>query len=163
MVLKLFDRRFAASDRVNWGIDPWTPKVEAEYQEFLRHEDSSGFLHELQSVSDRDDLFDLFDREGEAWDVAQKEAFFDHEMKLLYETEKEVHRRVHELQGRDIPRLLLHVSLLSSSGFQCQGILLEFIPGFSLADLAYHAPRNTASTSERGRGESSTPSETWVS
>ena len=139
-ILKMFDRRFAAGHRETLGIQPWTPRVEAQYQEFIRRGDASKLRQKLQA--DRD----LWDREGDTWDVAQNEAFFDKETRLLYETEKEVYRRADRLQGRDIPRLLLDVDLISSSdtippGFQCPGFLLQFIPGFNLADMATHAPK----------------------
>ncbi|KAL6241042.1 hypothetical protein RBB50_011945 [Rhinocladiella similis] len=139
ILLKLYDRRFVASYRETFGIDPWTPQVETQYQQFVRCGNaSSTFVERLRSDTD------FLDREGETWDVAQNEAFLDHEMWSLYETETEVYRRAHSLQGRDIPRLLHHVSLASPSdatppGFKCPGILLEFIPGFSLADMAGNA------------------------
>lgn len=142
LVLKLFDRRFAAGYRKQLFIDPWTPQIEAQHQKFISDGGASHFLQKLRT----DENF--LDREGDTWTAAEDEAYIDHKIQSLYNAEKEVYQRAHKLQGRDIPRLLLDVALSSSSscsfspGFRCPGILLEFIPGFSLADMADHAPKD---------------------
>lgn len=132
ILLKLYDRRFAASYRETLGIDPWTPQVETQYQQFVRCGDASTFIPKLRSDTN------CLDREGETWDAAQNESFLDYEMWSLYETETGVYRRAHSLQGQEIPRLFLHVRL-TSPGFECPGILLQLVPGFSLADMVHHA------------------------
>lgn len=148
IVLKIFDRRFATQLREDEGILPWTLDIEREYQDFVVSGGASEFIAQLRSRNN------MADEEGEHWTVAQKEAYLHHYMQKLYDAETKVYERVQDIQGRDVPKLLVtltvpgqHLSLNSFKGIDnyinYPGILLEYIQGFKLNELTTHAPRET--------------------
>jgi hypothetical protein len=149
VIFKLYDQRFATQLRKDKQIQPWTFGIEQKYQQSIVDGRALGSITKLRS----DD--DMTKDEGEPWDAAQNEAYLFDYMQQLYETESEVYQILGDLQGRDIPRFLGSVALLghdSPSGLQstavnkyvdCPGILLQYIEGFLLSDLASFAPKAT--------------------
>ncbi|KAK2736290.1 hypothetical protein FQN57_000820 [Myotisia sp. PD_48] len=134
IVLKLYDRRFAPDARSCSTVVPWTDAVEAEYQKFHQSGGASAFIKRLNTQDD------MIEKESDTWNVAQEEAYMQNRMLGFYETERDVYQMAHILQGKDIPRFLGEVDFPEA---ECPGILLEYIDGFLLTDLATHAPQNS--------------------
>ncbi|KAI2673687.1 hypothetical protein CBS147355_7446 [Penicillium roqueforti] len=98
MILKLFDRRFAAQLREDEKIGPWIPDTETEYRQFIFDGGASEFVTQLN---------DGKTPEGSTWGVAMDETcLYDH-MSDLYKTEVQVYSNLKEIQGTDIPKLLV--------------------------------------------------------
>ncbi len=144
--LKLYDRRFAEQLRRDEKIPPWTFKIEQEYQDYALRGNASNFIAKFRSDPN------MAEAEGEKWSNAQNEAYLYNYMQKLYDTETEVYRRLKDMQGKDVPRLIARVKLpgctpspIGSNAnckyIDCPGILLDLIEGFPLTDLATHAPR----------------------
>lgn len=146
--LKLFDRRYASQLRQDNGIIPWVEDIEDAYLDFIKSSKAEEFLQRLRT----DDKFK--EATEEEWDVAENEAFLAHELIGLYTAETATYARLHNYQNKLIPRLLAPVSLdIASLGadsvagmsvelYQVKGILLEYLPGFTLSTLEKHAPQS---------------------
>lgn len=114
---------------------------------------------------------DFVENESDDWGAAEHEALAYARVRSFYETETEVYRRLEDVQGKDVPRLvaqvtLAHPSLLPSSPsrdtdkfFEVPGILLEFIEGFRRI-LARMPPEIHGNTSVKMPFVSSTSSAT---
>lgn len=143
-ILKLYDRRFAAGLRAGdyryKAIQPWDPAHDDAFVALAQSDEASDY-----SGKDKDGN-PIFP--GEDWTVAQKEVFLYHQCLELYKAEVEAYHTLKPLQGMDIPELYANVCCLEGestaapavSYLQVSGILLEFIPGFALRDIATHAP-----------------------
>lgn len=144
-VLKLFDRRFAAQLRREHDAGNRTPELENDYRKFIQHNDLQACLASFAKFEADDDWSSKAQTD---WDRAQREVYLQYLCRKLYSTETAVYDRLHELQGRDIPRLVARIVLQHSSTcspvheyLDCPGILLEYIEGFSLTDLETSAPK----------------------
>jgi hypothetical protein len=148
MILKLYDRRFATQLRKDEEIPPWTSDIEQEYRQFVLDGGAADFIAKLRTHSN------MVEEEGKSWNAAQNEAYLYNYMRELYDAETEVYRRVQDIQGKDVPRLVASFPMLQShSSLSPPGpvggyadfpaILLELIQGFALNELAAHAPRET--------------------
>ncbi|PVI02956.1 hypothetical protein DM02DRAFT_699754 [Periconia macrospinosa] len=142
-ILKLYDRRFATQLRQDEKACPWDPNLEQEYQEFVDGGGASNFfkLCSYKLCSDEDWAV----KERNNWTRAQHEAFLQYSCRESYRTEAEVYDRLYDIQGKDVPQLFARLSMPHSSNLSNEyigppGLLLEFIRGFPLADLAGHAP-----------------------
>jgi len=143
-VLKLYDRRFASQLRSDYSIDPWALEHENAFTEFVR---SGGAEQFLKSLRDDDDFCEPED----GWDIAENEAFLHWLCLKMYKTENSVYTRLRKYQGTRIPRLLAQVSLKLEcpnaepkfAAFGIKGILLELIPGFTLAQMELNVPRRS--------------------
>ncbi|KAE8358597.1 hypothetical protein BDV27DRAFT_150296 [Aspergillus caelatus] len=122
LVLKLFDRRFAVQLRKDHKVNPWTSDIERKMAE----------------------------DEGDTWNDPQNEPYLHDHMQDLYETEVELYQTLKDIQGKDIPQLFACLTVSSSSSSQefsvnkyidVPGVLLQYIDGFLLTDMAAHAPR----------------------
>ena len=147
--LKLFDRRFADQLREREGIDPWTKDMEESYIKFVQSGRVHKFLHDLHHVKD-------FQEETEDdWDDAENEAFLADKLLKLYTTETATYNALRNYQGCVIPRLSAEINLdltpPNANGedsqpeelFRVKGILLQYIDGFCLSDLADRAPQSS--------------------
>lgn len=151
-ILKLYDRRFAAQLRKDKTIDPWTTDHESAYIDFVYSSRAQGFLDKLRNDDD-------FEEPKEGWDIAENETYL-HDLCIdMFKVETTVYTRLQSHQGARIPRLLMPVTLSikplylengvdsappDSELFQVNGILLELIPGFTLAQLdECKAPRTS--------------------
>lgn len=147
-VVKLYDRRYALQLREDKKIVPWTQSVEEQYREFV----GSGEAAEFIAALEEDD--DTGDDVGQPWDAARDEAFLFDFCRDLYISETEAYRRLEDLQGRNVPKAFakIRLKLWSSSDppsvdtrdfFEVPGILMEYIRGYDLAKMMFHAPSST--------------------
>ncbi|KAJ6149607.1 hypothetical protein N7471_000806 [Penicillium samsonianum] len=146
MVLKLFDRRFATQLREREEISPWTSDIEQNYHQFILDGDAAKLVAEL--TADRD----LPARNVDTWNSSQEETYLHDFMQALYETETQAYNTLADMQGNDIPRLFSCVTVPTSTTAQntllseysdIPGILLQYIEGFPLTDIATCAPRDS--------------------
>ncbi|KGO60983.1 hypothetical protein PEX2_099990 [Penicillium expansum] len=86
----------------------------------------------------------------EEWDYLGSELDFCFFKQFRYESETEAYETMKDLQGIHIPRIFAHTKILGpeytqdqpiSRYFEHPGILMEYIEGFPLPDIAEHAPR----------------------
>lgn len=142
--LKLFDRRWAYQLRSDNGIQPWTTHIEESYANFLKSGRVSSFLDKLNHKEDFRDTQD-------DWDDAENEAFLSQELLSLYTAETATYEALQDYQGEILPRLLAKVTvdlvpetLVPSDmvgHMQVKGILLQYVPGFTLSALDQNVPR----------------------
>lgn len=142
--LKLYDWRFATQLREDRGIEPWTQEFGNEYAKMvMRGDEVDDFVQKL--VSDKD----FREATEEDWDAGQNEVSLAHEMLTMYDAETSGYKRLSDIQGKMVPCFLDALELditpygiAPSLGqqqrrhFLIKGILLEYIPGFSLSDLS---------------------------
>ncbi|OQD67908.1 hypothetical protein PENPOL_c003G06773 [Penicillium polonicum] len=104
---------------------------------------ASQFITELNNNGD-------IAQQGETWNSSQDEAYLHDHLFDLYETEVRVYDTVRDMQGNGIPQLLACVTIPGCSLAEMQparqyvdvaGILLEYIEGFPLTDIADHTPK----------------------
>lgn len=146
--LKLFDRRYASQLRQDNGIIPWTKGIEDAYLEFIQSSRAEEFLQKLCHDKNFKELTE------EEWDAAENEAFLAHELLGLFTAETATYAKLHNHQKKSIPGLFAPITLnITSLGadssadmsvelYQVKGVLLEYLPGFSLSTLEKHAPRS---------------------
>ncbi|KAF5634184.1 hypothetical protein F52700_5904 [Fusarium sp. NRRL 52700] len=144
--LKMFDRRFAEQIRQDNGIDTWSLDIEQEFLTALTSGKAEEFLRKLQNVPN-------FQRDTEDdWDAAENEVYLAAELRKCFTSEIATYARLKEYQGKIIPRFLASVILdVPSSNvaltiqqqelYKQQGILLQYLPGFSLSTMVDNAPQ----------------------
>jgi serine/threonine protein kinase len=142
--LKIYDRRCAEQFRQEWRIDQATPDVERQLLEFSRSGKAAAFLENWRA----DPSFCFGDDDETPWGVPETETALSERMREIWQTEIEVYKRLAEHQGRRIPKLFavvtFHISPededikppSSSEVFDIPGIIIEYIDGFRLSDLA---------------------------
>lgn len=141
-VLKLYDRRFATGARKHEEAIPYDSTLETKYLEQLMEYPPA----------------DLDDDEDETEDEEEPETqILRHvQRKCLgfYNSEREVYRKFHPLQGRLVPKLFSPMRLEApyvpatpigatpsvQSYISIPGILIEHIPGFVFSDTKRCAP-----------------------
>lgn len=144
--LKLFDRRYAQQLRDDNGIGEWSNVIEQEFLGGVRSGKMDDFLRKLRA----DKQFQQ-DTEDD-WDAAENEAFLWDELSKCFKAEVATYSVLTKYQGELISRLLAEITLDTSPpdpAFSTQqqepsrvkGILLEYLPGFSLSSIAQHAPQ----------------------
>lgn len=143
IALKLFDRRFATQLRKDEKLRPWTSEIERNYHQFVHDGGASQIITELHNNGD-------IAQQGSTWNSSQDEAYLYDHLSDLYETELKVYDTLKHMQGTDIPQLLACVTIpgvsltepeLESPYISVSGILLQYVEGFPLTDLADHTPR----------------------
>ena len=147
VVLKLFDRRYATQLRRDQRVDPWTMDTEQQYRRFVFDGHASEFVDKLHSNESP------ASEEGDTWDGAQNEALLCDYIRDLYKTEVKVYDTLKELQGQDVPRPFACVIVpwrdissrdtLANKYTDIPEILLPYIDGFPLTNIANHAPKQT--------------------
>ncbi|KAE8165934.1 hypothetical protein BDV40DRAFT_285875 [Aspergillus tamarii] len=144
MVLELFDRRFAHQLRKDHKLKPWTSDMERQYHDFVHDGCASEFITRLNNDSK------MAEGEGDTRNDPQNEAYLHDHIQDLCETEVEVYQTLKNIQGKDIPQLFACLTVPSSSSSQelsvkkytdVPGVLLQYIDGFLLTDMAAHAPQ----------------------
>ena len=137
-ILKLYDWRYATQLREDHGIDQWDSFHEDQYRIFVEDGGATTFLSALE---DDDSIKD------QLWDTARNETFLFNYCRYLHSCEVAAYRRLEDLQGKKVPRFFADVRLIDfptqTPFFEIQGILLELVTGYSLADLAEHAPQSS--------------------
>lgn len=146
-ILKLYDRRFATQLRNDEEASPWSPEIESEYNEFVYDGRASEFFDLCSAKFRDDDEYWVDDEHREMWNREQHEAYLQYLCRRTYNTESDAYSLLHDMQGKHVPRLFARLLLRSSDSsaahemyLDCPGILLEYIQGFPLTDLADNAP-----------------------
>lgn len=143
--LKLFDKRWAHQLRSDNGIQPWTTHVEESYANFVQSGQVTDFVDKLRHKKD-------FREAQDDWNDAENEAFLSQELLSLYTAETATYEALQDYQGGILPRLLAKVTLDLEpetpmvpsdilKHMQVKGILLQYLPGFTLSALDQHVPR----------------------
>ncbi|KAK4242090.1 hypothetical protein C8A03DRAFT_40512 [Achaetomium macrosporum] len=153
-VLKLYDRRFGVGLRdYRYTHVPHTAEREAAYQSFVRQGKMGPFLRGLDERDKEDHIvmpvcqtLDNTDPEYSA----KFEAALWRECEDNFNRETEAYERLKDLQGRTIPRMYAHVRVMLQASdvpqdllnspetaryFEVKGVLLQFIPGYTLSHL----------------------------
>ncbi len=153
-ILKLYDRRYALGVRDEWygKIPPWGPTREVEYRKAVECGQLEAYLQWLESEEPDDDGEDSEDRIGNM--IAQDEGDIYQRSLLSYTQESAIYERLEHLQGQDIPQLFATVRLdrktisppistddKTATYLDVPGLLLEYVEGFFLYDLAEHTPK----------------------
>ena len=153
-ILKLFDRRFARGTRKENDIPFWTPAIESQYREFVRSGQVQTFSEIVNNVGGWDD-----DKE---WSVEENETYGFELFADFFNVETKAYNLLADLQGGCVPRLYAtvdlpihdtseacsglttdHAPLPPSRFLSIPGIILEKIKGYSLFEVASHAPKES--------------------
>ncbi|CAF9906599.1 MAG: hypothetical protein ALECFALPRED_002454 [Alectoria fallacina] len=138
-ILKLYDWRYATQLRQDHKIDPWTQSHEDAYRGFVENGGAAKFVAALDDDTDETD-----DR---LWDTAHNEAYLFAFSRDLHRSEVRAYAHLKDLQGKSVPRFFasVHVNAFSTKNslFGVQGILMEFVGGYSLSKLAHEEPEST--------------------
>jgi len=146
--LKMFDRRGAQQIRQDNGIDAWNEEIEQEFVKGLSIGKVEEFLEKLRTVPN------FQDETEEEWDAAENEAFLTAELRKCFDAEVATYARLQENQGKAIPRLFdvvtlntdlpnVKLNLQQQELYRPKGVLLQYLPGFSLTTLADNAPKES--------------------
>jgi hypothetical protein len=145
-VLKLYDRRFAKQLREGHYASPWNQELASEYQKFVIDGRASESLKNCRERSREDNSweYDLEKPDDSSITRTERETYLQSECFRIQNAELTAHGELREMQGKDIPRMLHRISLRTQPGpdlkdeeyFDVHGILLEYISGFPLHDLA---------------------------
>jgi hypothetical protein len=135
-ILKLFDNRFTLDLREDYKCTTWNEGLEAAYLRFIQSGEAEKFVGSWE-----DD-----DRE---WTPAQIETWIRMKCCEFFRAEVSVYKRLVDLQGDCIPKLLGIVSMKTqcSDDLRVQehtvihGLLLSYHNGFNLSDLADNASK----------------------
>ncbi|CAH0019533.1 unnamed protein product [Clonostachys rhizophaga] len=145
--LKLFDRRHAHDLRSNNCIGLWGQHRERALIEGVSNGNIGRLLYNLHTEPG-------YYRKTESHrDYADDEAFLWNECIASFHRERNVYSILSKYQGDLVPLFLGDVTLdvrpfgatedLPKGLFQVQGLLLEHLEGFSLADVTSHAPQSS--------------------
>ncbi|KAK0254915.1 hypothetical protein LTR01_007865 [Friedmanniomyces endolithicus] len=144
-VLKVYDRRYAEELRQEHKVGPWCPAKERCYAEALASGRAAEFMWLLNTNDD-------VETPAEPWDEAQNEVLIQSWSNDLYNNEIRAYACLESLQGRQIPRFLSMVTVsrtpfahvegcgVDDNAFDIRGVLIEYIPGPSLENLAEQVP-----------------------
>jgi hypothetical protein len=145
--LKLFDRRLGSALRISDEIASWNEERESKYHEFIRSGDADKYINYLNNDNESSD--DSGEDEN-TWTPGQEEAFLQDKCHDLYNSELAAYHALSFLQGHCVPKLLAtvtHYPLPATSDpliakhTAIHGLLLSYIPGFTLDQLPQHVPR----------------------
>ena len=151
MVLKIFDRRYAAGHRENERMISCTPDFTPSCHLSVMDGEAGEPITEL-SLREH-----LLGPGKETSSSSEEELNFDDSMDNLYKTEVEAYNTLADLQGHCIPRLLSCVTVPVSAPAlthdpvpreyaDVPGMLLQYIKGFRLDNLPLSAPKITWQT-----------------
>ena len=145
-VLKLFNHRFATQFRSEEGAGPWTTATADAFKNFVESGEAAEFLPQCKHRN-------YLDESQEDWPTAKIETFLYAKCLEMYRAEAAAYWRLSPLEGREVPEFLAQVSLQTPTSpvqykppptthfFTVMGILLEFIDGYKLSNVATHAAR----------------------
>ncbi|KAJ5378538.1 hypothetical protein N7509_011657 [Penicillium cosmopolitanum] len=148
MVLKPFDGRFATELRKAEKLRPWTSDIETHYHQFVLDGGASDFITELNNNNNNNNG-DIA-QQCETWNTSQDEAYLHDYLSDLNETEVQVYDALRDLQRHDVRQLVACVKMQGfsltdpkpvSELIDVSGILLQFIKGFPLSDIAHYTQR----------------------
>lgn len=145
-MLKVYDRRFSKLLRRFHGSEIATKETEEDVVKFVESGEAAAFLDEM--------LQHPGEGLGDSWEPPADELFLHEKCLERFEYETQAYHKLKELQGYEIPHLLAEGRLQLSSSqesiesmtgdeefFQVKAILIEFIDGYMLEDMLYHAPK----------------------
>lgn len=153
-VLKLYDRRFAKELRELWGIDEWNAGYEESYAHLLSTDRVADFRQSLRD-STTGSILGIFEEDSndlkpEEWSLGEDECYVGEWCKHDYDTETKAYNKLRDLQGSVIPRLICEVAIQTQPPCvadpvlaEIPGLLLEYIPGVTLNELAEKTPRES--------------------
>lgn len=139
--LKLFDWRHARQLRHDKGREPWSKAIE----EIFLNEKTMDYFHKLAYDPEFDDTAEYHPDTDEI----EEEALVWTEMLLSHKNEVATYSRLKHHQGNRIPHLLAEVAFDACPSdstdavrkkFQIKGILLQYLPGFTLSSIMEHTP-----------------------
>lgn len=146
-VLKLYDRIHASQLRDDEEL-PWDPKTESEYRQFVSDGRATKFFDHCEAKSAVDEYW--ADEERDEWTKVEHEAYLQFWCRKTCNTERTVYDLLRDLQGKHVPTVFARPCIRdtsdpvsgSASGYLDRpGLLLEYIQGFPLTDLASRQPR----------------------
>lgn len=144
------------------AVLPWRHHkiIDIETQEINRDDEASGNnptqTHGTTEEQQPNNLDPAVEDAGECeneeaeWDYLGNELDLCFFKQFRYESEIEAYETMKDLQGIQVPRMFAHTKILGptytqdqpiSRYFEHPGILIEYIEGFPLPDIAEHAPR----------------------
>jgi hypothetical protein len=143
--LKLFDRRHSPILRSDDEVPAWTGGREANYHDYILSGEAEKFIDYLNGEDSNEESFG----EDKPWTVGQDEAFLQDKSHDLYQTELAAYHALSPLQGICVPKLLAtvlfqpfpHADPEVQKYTAIHGLLLSYISGFTLDNLARHVPR----------------------
>ena len=151
-MLKMYDRRFAFGMRECEKMSPWDDDIEAQYCDLAVREGRASKFFDTCEEKCRKNLC-WADEVYESWSKAEEEAYSQYLCNRIYNTEREAYSILESLQGKHIPRIFGEVyrehdiSKDSKAQQDCRhnhpGLILEYIQGFPLIDLANNAPKSS--------------------
>lgn len=143
-VLKLYDRRFSTQSREDWKAADWKPENEEPLLQLSR---TGAAQRLMENIPDHYEFAD----DNDSRPAAEFEAAIASDMTRFAEAEVETYEIFKEHQGSLVPQFYAEVTLptvvdddlgLSPELFDIPGILIEYIDGFSMTDLALHVPES---------------------
>ena len=143
-VLKLYDRRFATelrSHRYGYsGQSPWEPSQDADFVHLAKSENAFKYASTTQDGERC--------QPQEAWTLAQRDLYVYYQCLDFHKHEMQAYDALQDLQGTHI--LLFYADVLlapeqvsvghDSILLAVPGLLIEYIDGFGIRDIAAHAP-----------------------
>ncbi|KAJ5992732.1 hypothetical protein N7451_008456 [Penicillium sp. IBT 35674x] len=127
-------------------VGPWTSSKEKTYHQIIL--DGSA----LKLIADLDDENGTAHMERETWNEAQNEAHLSWRMTESFDTEIAAYNALEDTQGITVPKQFASVINPCYTGRQeaqvkqyanVSGLLLQYIDGFPLTDIADHVPRES--------------------
>ncbi|KAJ5613778.1 hypothetical protein N7528_007432 [Penicillium herquei] len=144
MVLKVFDRRFADALRSHYNAEPWTEDLEEGFIDFVNSDRGSNFIRSIHEGTEKPPR-----SQRKLWTTSHTEVYLDMELSDLYRAERKAYEVLEDLQGTNIPRFIAEalvpfdnqLSTLPESHLQgFPAVIVEYVPGFSLASLRSNGP-----------------------
>ena len=127
-------------------------QIEKKYSEYVRAGLASRSFEHWRTKLKEDEYWQ--DDQREEWAPDQVEAYLQFLCERAYNTEEYTYTLLHDMQEKNVPRFLGEVILESSTKhnsdldtsfnqhLDCPGIILQYIPGFPLTNLAEKAPQD---------------------
>lgn len=147
-VLKLYDHRFADGLRSEYNMNAFSEDDAKAYQEYVDMQNGTEFIQELlehdKQGTEPDDT---------QWTTAENELFLRKLCLGMRSAEFAAYDRLKDLQGSCVPTLHAAVRLewlheldsakqkaAESSFYNTEGVVLEYLHGFDMADLSLNGP-----------------------
>ena len=141
LILKLYDWRYATGMRKNNKVGSWTHFHENSYRAFVENGDAAKFSAAILMKDGS-----LNNPQDGSWNTAQNEVYLFDQCRDIHKCEIKAYNKLKNLHGKKVPRFFADVHLkdfsTQNSFFEVQGIIIEFIEGYNLSDLAENEPQS---------------------